>query len=120
MTRNSAKKVATCAERAKTVNYSPPAFKYNLEQQKDVRPLLIAPEKTALLVIDVQNFFTEPGAPLAAPDGPQVVVQINKLVDYCRAHNIPIIYSIIKRNNLNNISFHDTSSLPMLQNTFFS
>ena len=92
MTGNGAKKVATCAERAKAVNYSPPAFKYNLELQKDVRPLLMAPEKTALLVIDVQNLFTEPGAPLAAPDGPQVVVQINKLVDYCRAHNIPIIW----------------------------
>ena len=89
---NTTKKVGTLAERAKAVNYIPPPFKYNLELDRDVTPLLMEPEKTALLVIDVQNGFTEPGAPMAVPDGPEVVVQINKLVDYCRPHDIPIVW----------------------------
>ncbi len=89
---NTTKKVGLLAERAKAVNYIPPPFKYNLKLDRDIMPLLMDPEKTALLVIDVQNLFTEPGAPIAAPDGPEVVVQINKLVDYCRAHYLPIIW----------------------------
>ena len=89
---NTSNKVGLLAERAKVVNYIPPPFKYNLELNRDITPLLMDPEKTALLVIDVQNLFTEPGAPNAAPDGPEVVVKINKLVDYCRAHYLPIIW----------------------------
>jgi len=78
-------------KRAKAVDYIPPPFKYNLELDRDVTPLLMDPEKTALLVIDVQNYFTEPGTPMAVSDGPEVVVQINKLVDYCRPHDMPIV-----------------------------
>jgi len=81
------------AERAKVANYTPPPFKYNLTLDRDVTPLLMAPEKTALLIIDVQNLFIEPGALLAAVEGPEKVIpNINKLVDYCRAHNIPIVW----------------------------
>ena len=89
---NTTKKVGTLAEIAKAVNYIPPPFKYNLKLDRDVTPLFMDPEKTALLVIDVQNYFTEPGAPMVVPDGPEVVVQINKLVDYCRPHDIPIVW----------------------------
>ena len=89
---NTTKKVGTLAERAKAVNYIPPPFKYHLKLDRDVTLLLMDPEKTALLVIDVQNLFTEPGAPKAAPDGPEAVVQINKLVDYCRTNYLPIIW----------------------------
>lgn len=57
MKKNTSKKVATLAERAKVANYTPPPPKYNpeLDRDRDVTALLVAPEKTALLVIDMQN-----------------------------------------------------------------
>lgn len=84
----------TLAERARAANYTPPPFKFNpdLNESRDATPLLMDPEKTALLVIDVQNLFTDPKAPLGAPDGPEIVPHINKLAAYCREHNIPVIW----------------------------
>ena len=51
---------APLADRAKEANYTPPKFKFNpdLEGKRDLIPLLLDPEKTALLIIDVQNLFT--------------------------------------------------------------
>jgi ureidoacrylate peracid hydrolase len=81
-------------DRAKSANYTPPPFKFNpdLNETRDVAPLLLDPERTGLIVIDVQNLFTDPEAPLGAPDGPEIVPHINKMVAYCRKHNIPIIW----------------------------
>jgi len=84
--------ITPITKRAKERKYTPPPFKFNPDLKRDVTPLLMDPEKTALLVIDVQNLFTEPGAPLAAPDGPEIVPHINKLVRYCRGANIPVIW----------------------------
>jgi len=56
--KNTSKKVATLAERAKAANYTPPPSKYNPELDKldrDITALLLDPPKTALLVIDMQN-----------------------------------------------------------------
>lgn len=84
----------TLGERAKAANYTPPPFKFNpdLNEGRDITPLLMDPESTALIVIDVQNLFTEPEAPLGAPDGPKIIPHINKLVAACREQNIPIIW----------------------------
>jgi ureidoacrylate peracid hydrolase len=79
-------------ERAKQRGYNPPPLKYHPEINRDLTELLLDPEKTALLVIDVQNAFTDPKEKLAAPDGPTIVPKINKLVKYCREHDIPIIW----------------------------
>ncbi len=83
---------APLAERVKAANYTPPPFKFNprLNQTRNLLPLLMAPERTALLVIDVQNFFTAP--PTGAPDGPKIIPNINMLANYCRDHNIPVIW----------------------------
>jgi ureidoacrylate peracid hydrolase len=87
----------TLAERAKAANYTPPPYKFNPDLNKeeggrDITPLLMDPESTALIVIDVQNLFTDPEAPLGAPDGPEIIPHINKLVAACRKQNIPIIW----------------------------
>ena len=85
---------APLAERAKAAQYAPPRFKFHpdLDGQRDLMPLLMDPEKTALLVIDVQVLFTDPQAPLGAPDGPEIVPQINRLAQYCREHRMPVIW----------------------------
>jgi len=86
------KSIEMLKERARLVGYVPPSLKYHPELKRDLTELLLDPEKTALLVIDVQNAFTDPKAKLAAPDGPTIVPNINKLVKYCREHKIPIIW----------------------------
>jgi len=79
-------------ERAKERKYEPSALKYHPDVERDLTELLLDPEQTALLVIDVQNAFTDPKAKLAAPNGPSIIPNINKLVKYCREHNMPIIW----------------------------
>jgi ureidoacrylate peracid hydrolase len=81
-------------KRAEVANYSAPPFKFNsdLNGKRDLTLFLMAPEKTALLVVDVQNLFTKPGAPFAAQDGPEIVPNINRLAHYCRKNDIPVIW----------------------------
>jgi biuret amidohydrolase len=49
-------------------------------------------QRTALLVIDMQNDFVEEGAPLEFPEGRRVLPTIRKVVDAARAHGMPVIY----------------------------
>lgn len=51
------------------------------------------PSRTALLVIDMQNDFLLPEAPLASPHAPHVIAQVARVVDRCRALGIPVIYT---------------------------
>src|SRR3989337_825671 len=59
----------------------------------------IAPDRTAMIVVDMQRFFLEPGQPAylpggdGAPSAETVVANTVEAVDLCRAHGIPIIWS---------------------------
>jgi nicotinamidase-related amidase len=59
----------------------------------------VDPAKTALLVIDMQRFFLEPGQPAYLPGGDgspsaeYVVEQVVKTVDLFRLHGMPILWS---------------------------
>jgi nicotinamidase-related amidase len=59
----------------------------------DPRKLLGNQEKTALLVIDMQNDFVLPGAPLATPRGLDVVPVIAAFADAARARGFPVVYT---------------------------
>lgn len=52
------------------------------------------PDATGLLVIDMQNDFVSPSAPLATPNGLTIVPTIASLARQCRLANMPIIYSM--------------------------
>lgn len=52
----------------------------------------ITPEKTAMIVVDMQNDFVQEGAPIEIPRARAMVPRLNRLLDVCRAHQIPIIY----------------------------
>ncbi len=87
--------MSTLIERAKKANYKPPPPKYdpNIEKEfRDYIELLIEPEKTGLINVDITNAFTEKGSPLAPEEGYKIVPNVNKLVDYFRAHKMPIIW----------------------------
>jgi ureidoacrylate peracid hydrolase len=59
----------------------------------------IDPQRTALIVVDMQRFFLEPGQPAylpggdGAPSAETVVENAVKAVDLCRRHGIQVIWS---------------------------
>jgi biuret amidohydrolase len=59
----------------------------------DPRDLLGRDEGTALLIIDMQNDFVRPGAPIATPRGMEIVPLIRSLADAARQKGFPIIYT---------------------------
>lgn len=53
---------------------------------------LLAPARTALVNVDMQNCFVE-GSPIAAPDGMAVLDRINRLSARCRGAGIVVIHT---------------------------
>jgi biuret amidohydrolase len=51
------------------------------------------PTRTAVLVIDMQRDFLEPGAPVATPGGLELVPRINRLTARARERGIPVIFT---------------------------
>lgn len=51
------------------------------------------PGRTALLVVDMQKGFLEPGASLEVPAGRDIVDHIRRLIDTCRAIDVPVIFT---------------------------
>jgi ureidoacrylate peracid hydrolase len=87
---------------ARERGYAPPPPKYGSDHPYrgrggdaavDYYQLLMEPESTALLVIDMQNVFVREGAPLAAPDGLEIVPPINDLIAFFREIGQPIIWT---------------------------
>ncbi len=52
----------------------------------------IEPGKTAVLVIDIQRAYFDPGAPRPVVGGREIVPKINQLTAMCRRLNIPVIF----------------------------
>lgn len=52
----------------------------------------IIPEKTAMLVVDMQNDFVQEGAAIEVPRARAMVPRLNRLLDACRSHSILVIY----------------------------
>ena len=59
----------------------------------DAAGLVGAAQKTALLIIDMQNDFVIPGAPVAAPGAMEIIPQIAGLARLARAKGLPVIYT---------------------------
>jgi ureidoacrylate peracid hydrolase len=50
------------------------------------------PRRTALVVIDMQNAFVAPGAPIEVPHARSIVPTINRLAAELRRRGVPVIY----------------------------
>ena len=50
------------------------------------------PKKTALLVIDMQNAFVAPGAPVEVPAARKIVPAINRLAAELRRRGVPVVW----------------------------
>jgi nicotinamidase-related amidase len=53
----------------------------------------VAPGKTALIVVDMQNDFVAPGAPMQSPAGLAMVPRLQQVLACCRERGIPVIYT---------------------------
>jgi biuret amidohydrolase len=53
----------------------------------------IEPERTALLVIDMQHGFLDPGASLEVPKGRDALANIASLIEACREKGAPVIFT---------------------------
>jgi biuret amidohydrolase len=53
----------------------------------------IEPSKTALIVVDMQNDFVAPGAPMQSPAGLAMVPHLQRALACCRESGIPVIYT---------------------------
>ncbi len=49
--------------------------------------------RTALLVIDMQRGFLEPGAALEVPQGRQIIENVRRLIELCRTKAIPVVHT---------------------------
>ena len=52
----------------------------------------IVPEKTAMIVVDMQNDFVKPGALVEVPQAREMVPRLNQLLDLCREAGVTVIY----------------------------
>ncbi len=60
----------------------------------------IEPGRTALLVIDMQDEFVRPGwTPFWVPEATRQVPRIRRLIDGCRALEIPVIFTVYSQTN---------------------
>jgi ureidoacrylate peracid hydrolase len=50
-------------------------------------------KRSALLVIDMQRFFLDPGSPSFTCGGPPILPNIKRLIDFYRAKKRPVIYT---------------------------
>ena len=53
----------------------------------------IDPSKTAMIVVDMQNDFVAPGAPMQSPAGLAMVPHLQRALACCRESGIPVIYT---------------------------
>jgi nicotinamidase-related amidase len=76
----------------------------------------IIPEKSVLLVIDMQNEFVKPNwTPYWVPEATIQVPRIKRLIEYSRLKNIPVIYTVYSDTH----NFLDRpKTLPMMPSRF--
>jgi len=51
------------------------------------------PGRTALVVVDMQRGFLDPGAALEVPQGREIVPNCRRLIDVCREKAVPVIFT---------------------------
>ncbi len=53
----------------------------------------VEPGRTALLVIDMQRGFLEPGAALEVPPGRAIIPNLQRLIETCRRKAVPVLFT---------------------------
>ena len=53
----------------------------------------LRPGRTALVVIDMQRGFLDPGAALEVPQGREIIPNVRRLIDVCREKQVPVVFT---------------------------
>src|SRR5262245_33682159 len=53
----------------------------------------LQPGRTALLVVDMQRGFLEPGAALEVPPGRDIIPNLQRLIATCRGQKVPVLFT---------------------------
>ncbi len=53
----------------------------------------IEPARTAIIVVDMENDFVAPGAPLETPMGHELIPRLQELLDHTRKSGMRVIYT---------------------------
>jgi isochorismate hydrolase len=53
----------------------------------------IDPQRTVLIVVDMENDFVAPGAPLETPAGRAMLPTLKRAITFCRERGIRVIYT---------------------------
>ena len=57
------------------------------------KPWKLSPEKAALLVLDMQNYFLDPASHAFTPSAPAIIPNINRLIEMAENNNMEIIFT---------------------------
>lgn len=66
---------------------------FRVRQQRIDELHRLRPGRTALLVVDMQRGFLEPGAALEVPPGREIVPRVRRLIDVCRERGVPVVFT---------------------------
>ncbi|WP_327365220.1 isochorismatase family protein [Streptomyces sp. NBC_01217] len=73
----------------------------------------VRPERTALLVIDMQDEFTRPGwSPYWVPAATRMAPRLRGLIETCRAASVPVIWTVLDDTHLGLDRPHSLQYLP--------
>src|SRR5262245_14585648 len=72
-----------------------PSFGQILQAQQERIDELhrLQPGRTALLVVDMQRGFLEPGAALEVPPGREIIPNLKRLIETCRGQKVPVLFT---------------------------
>ena len=65
----------------------------SLKQRRIEQLHRLEPGRTALLIIDMQRAFLEPGAALEVPPGRAIIPNLQRLIQACRQKGLPILFT---------------------------
>jgi nicotinamidase-related amidase len=65
----------------------------HLKQERIDELHRLRPGRTALVVIDMQHGFLDPGAALEVPQGRAIIPNVRRLIDACRQKGVPVVFT---------------------------
>ena len=68
------------------------------EYEESKVPFKIVRERTALLVVDLQNEFVDPNGKIWIPDATRGMGKVRRLIETCRELGVPVIYTVHTHN----------------------
>ena len=68
-------------------------FLAEIESVRSKHSFTIIPERTAFLIMDMQDFFFNDGSHAFIPSAPPIIKRIIRIRDKCRDLNIPVIFT---------------------------